>query len=45
MHTTEMSFKSIGRQMGYAGEKTSNHVGLNTMPNVFVDVGLPAVDV
>jgi hypothetical protein len=23
----------------------SNHVVLNTMPNVFVDVGLPTVDV
>jgi hypothetical protein len=33
MHTTGMSFKAIGRQMG------------NTMPNVFVNVGLPTVDV
>jgi hypothetical protein len=71
MHTTGMSFKAIGRQMGYhytiqpTGEKThtnqqhgsrltngscamsliSNHVVLNTMPNVIVDVGLTTVDV
>jgi hypothetical protein len=63
MHTTGMSFKAIGRQMGYhysvvSQAKTgsrltngsftmsvnSNHVVLNTMPNVFVDVGLPTVD-
>jgi IS30 family transposase len=64
MHTTGMSVKAIGRQMGYhytivsrlvrrlssdqwscAMSLNSNHVVLNTMPNVFVDVVIPAVDV
>jgi IS30 family transposase len=56
MHTTGMSFKAIGRQMGYHYAVVSrlmrkhtqtNNVKdvLNTMPNVFVDVGLPTVDV
>jgi hypothetical protein len=83
MHTTGMSFKAIGRQMGYhytvvsrlvrkhiqtnnvkylprSGRPrimkqkpalvwpmslNSNHVVLNTMPNVIVDVDLPTVDV
>jgi hypothetical protein len=69
-----MSFKAIGRQMGYhyavvsrlvrkhtnqqceklasrltngscAMSLNSNHVVLYTMPNVFVDVGLPTLDV
>jgi hypothetical protein len=41
MHTTGISFKAIGRQMGYH----YNHIVLNTMPNVIFDVGLPTVDV
>jgi hypothetical protein len=73
MHTTGMSFKAIGRQMGYhytvvsrlvrkhtqtkaetgsrltngscAMSLHSNYFVLNTMPNVFVYVGLPTVDV
>jgi hypothetical protein len=39
MHTTGMSFKAIGRQMGY------HYIVVNTMPNVIVNVGLPTVDV
>jgi IS30 family transposase len=53
MHTTGMSFKAIGRQMGYhysvvsrlVRKHTSNHFVLTTMPNVIIDVGLPTVDV
>jgi protein-L-isoaspartate O-methyltransferase len=51
-----MSFKAIGCQMGYhytvvsrlvrKHTQTNNAKNLpNTMPNVFVDVGLPTVDV
>jgi hypothetical protein len=55
MHTTGMSFKANERQMGYhytvvgrLVEKTHTNQQcerLATMPNVFVDVCLPTVDV
>jgi hypothetical protein len=56
MHTTEMSFKAIGHQMGYHYTVVSGSRLINgscamslysnhTMPNVIVDVGLPTVNV